>query len=79
MRSPHKRTAEGGTPGGSEIKRSADEVEHPSDNESPGPKQDRKPFIDKHGHLHSEAILRNWSPAAIRALGIRRLRPRARR
>jgi hypothetical protein len=30
-------------------------------------------LIDKHGHLHSEAIFRNWSPAAIKALGIRRV------
>jgi hypothetical protein len=30
-------------------------------------------LIDKHGHIHSEAILKNWSPAAIRALEIRRI------
>lgn len=30
-------------------------------------------LIDKHGHLHSEAIFKNWSPAAIKALGIRRI------
>jgi hypothetical protein len=29
-------------------------------------------LVDKYGHPHSEAVLRNWSPAAIRALGIRR-------
>jgi hypothetical protein len=31
------------------------------------------PLIDRHGHLHSEAVLRNWSPAALTALGVRRL------
>jgi hypothetical protein len=30
-------------------------------------------LIDKHGHVHSEAIFRNWTPAAIKALGIRRI------
>jgi hypothetical protein len=30
-------------------------------------------LVDRHGHLHSEAIFKNWSPAAIRALGIRRV------
>jgi hypothetical protein len=28
-------------------------------------------FVDRFGHHHSEAILKNWSPAAIKALGIR--------
>jgi len=30
-------------------------------------------LIDKYGHLHTEAIFLNWSPAAIRALGIHRV------
>jgi hypothetical protein len=30
-------------------------------------------LVDKHGHLHSEHIFQHWSPAAIRALGIRRV------
>lgn len=30
-------------------------------------------LVDRHGHEHSEAIFRNWTPAAIRALGIRRV------
>jgi hypothetical protein len=30
-------------------------------------------LIDKYGHVHGEAIFRNWSPAAIKALGIRRV------
>jgi hypothetical protein len=30
-------------------------------------------FIDRHGHLHTEAVLHNWSEAALRALGIRRV------
>lgn len=30
-------------------------------------------WLDKYGHLHSGAIFKNWSPAAIRALGIHRV------
>lgn len=30
-------------------------------------------LIDEYGHRHSEAVFRNWSPAAIKALGIRRV------
>jgi hypothetical protein len=30
-------------------------------------------LIDKYGHVHSEAVLRNWTPAAVKALGIHRL------
>jgi hypothetical protein len=30
-------------------------------------------LIDKHGHVHSEEIFRNWSPVAIKALGIHRV------
>ena len=30
-------------------------------------------LVDRYGHLHSEAIFRNWSPAAIKALGVRRI------
>jgi hypothetical protein len=30
-------------------------------------------LIDRYGHEHSEAILRNWTPAAIKAMGIRRV------
>lgn len=30
-------------------------------------------LIDRYGHEHSEAIFSNWTPAAIRALGIRRV------
>jgi hypothetical protein len=30
-------------------------------------------LIDKCGHEHSEAIFRNWTPAAIKAMGIRRV------
>lgn len=29
-------------------------------------------LVDRFGNVHSEAILRNWSPATIRAMGIRR-------
>jgi hypothetical protein len=28
--------------------------------------------VDRFGHLHSESIFKNWSAAAIKALGIRR-------
>jgi hypothetical protein len=30
-------------------------------------------LIDNCGHEHSEAIFRNWTPAAIKAMGIRRV------
>jgi hypothetical protein len=32
-------------------------------------------FVDKYGRFHSEAILKNWSPQALHALGVRRLEP----
>jgi hypothetical protein len=34
---------------------------------------DERPLVDRHGHRYRETILRNWSPAALKALGIRRL------
>jgi|GEM_PF-5844977 hypothetical protein len=30
-------------------------------------------LTDRYGHVHSEAVLRHWSPAAIRALGVHRI------
>jgi hypothetical protein len=30
-------------------------------------------LVDQYGHEHSEAIFKNWSPKAIRALGIHRI------
>jgi hypothetical protein len=30
-------------------------------------------LIDRYGHLHSEAVLRNWHPTVIKSLGIRRI------
>ncbi len=33
------------------------------------------PYIDKHGHAHTEAVLRHWSPAVLKALGVRRIKP----
>lgn len=30
-----------------------------------------KPLIDRHGHRHSEAVLTNWSRAALQALDVR--------
>jgi hypothetical protein len=35
------------------------------------PTENSQGFIDRYGHRHSDAVLRNWSPAAIRAMGIR--------
>jgi len=37
------------------------------------PKTDTRPLVDRHGHRHSETLLRNWSLGAIRALGIKRV------
>ena len=31
-------------------------------------------IVDRYGHVHSEAVFKNWSPAAIEALGIHRLK-----
>ncbi len=33
-----------------------------------------QPLIDKHGHAHSEAVLRHWSPAVLKAMGVRRIK-----
>jgi hypothetical protein len=33
--------------------------------------QDERPLIDKHGRRYSQAVLRHWSPALIKALDIR--------
>jgi len=30
-------------------------------------------LVDRYGHEHSEAIFLNWSPKALRALGVRRV------
>jgi hypothetical protein len=30
-------------------------------------------LVDRYGHVHSEAVLTHWSPAALKALGIRRV------
>jgi hypothetical protein len=30
-------------------------------------------LIDRYGHVHSEAVLNNWSPKALKALGIHRI------
>jgi hypothetical protein len=40
-----------------------------TDKSKPKPGQ----LVDRYGHVHSEAIFRNWSPAAIKALGVRRI------
>jgi hypothetical protein len=42
------------------------DLEHP---------QQLGPLVDKYGKRHSEAVFKNWSPAAIKALGIRRVEP----
>ena len=36
-------------------------------------KAQRGRLVDRYGHEHSEAIFENWTPAAIRALGIHRV------
>jgi hypothetical protein len=30
-------------------------------------------LIDRYGHVHSEAVLTNWSPQALKALGVHRV------
>ena len=34
-----------------------------------------QPFQDRYGHPHTEAVLRHWSPAILKVLGIRRVEP----
>jgi hypothetical protein len=34
-----------------------------------------KSYVDKYGHPHSEAVVRHWHPKALKALGVRRVRP----
>lgn len=34
-----------------------------------------QPFVDRYGHRHGAGIFDHWSPAVIRALGIRRIKP----
>jgi hypothetical protein len=36
-----------------------------------GASQDR-PLTDKHGHRHSEHVLKNWSPRMLEIMGVRR-------
>jgi hypothetical protein len=67
MRSPHKRTAEGGIPGGSEDV-SAAAVDTLSDIQSP-PQEQERPLIDRYGNRHAESVLINWSPQILRILG----------
>jgi hypothetical protein len=51
------------------------EIDHAVEQISLTNKPEPRPgLVDKWGHPHSEAIFRNWSPAAIRALGIRRIK-----
>jgi hypothetical protein len=74
MRPPNNEKPTAGDRGLSEDV-SAAAVEPLRDNESPDPKQGHKPLIDKFGHAHSESVLRDWSPAMLRIMGIRRARP----
>jgi hypothetical protein len=46
------------------IARSAPQFNPPAD-------QTERRFIDRYGRTHSDAILRNWSTAAQKAMGIR--------
>ena len=34
-----------------------------------------RPYIDRYGHRHSAAVFENWSPAVLKALGVRRIKP----
>lgn len=36
--------------------------------------QDRGQLVDRWGHVHSEAVLTNWSPAALAACGVHRVK-----
>ena len=77
MRSPHSRKASDGDPKPfDKAVRSAAE-EHPLINH-------RRPeaqveFVDRYGHKHSEEIFKNWSPAGLRFMEIRKVERRSRR
>ena len=47
----------------------------PDNKDTTAEKQAKKPLIDRHGHRHSEAVLHNWSPAILKAMGVRRIKP----
>ena len=57
-----------GEPCGNEDQ--AGEPISPTDNPSPDLPQ---PFVDRFGHRHSAAILKNWSAAALRVMQVRRV------
>jgi hypothetical protein len=59
------RAGRGGLQGGGDREKLISSTNNPS------PRQGQ--FVDRFGHVHSSAIFKNWSPAAIKAMGIRRL------
>ena len=38
-----------------------------------------QPLIDKYGHRHTAAVLRHWSPAILKAMGVHYIEPIRRR
>jgi hypothetical protein len=47
-------------------------ISDPPKNKRKKPKARPEPLVDRYGHPHSESVFLNWTPAAIKALGIRR-------
>jgi hypothetical protein len=47
--------------------------DHRNDASSNRPAPVRGQLVDRYGHVHSEAVLINWSSQALKVLGIRRV------
>ena len=56
-------------------RRKTDQVGRQIDPENSTDADPPQPLIDRHGHRHTEAVLRHWSPAILKVLGIRRVEP----
>ena len=71
MAPPHRRSPALATPGLWDDLARSGSISLP--NNIAGLEAQRGRLIDRYGHEHSEAIFSNWTPAAIRALGVRRV------
>jgi hypothetical protein len=51
----------------------AAEAQHNEDTSSNRSTLVKGQLVDRYGHVHSEAVLTNWSPQALKVLGIHRI------
>ena len=56
-------------------RRKLDRAGHQIDLENSTYSDPPQPLIDRHGHRHTEAVLRHWSPAVLKAMGVLRVKP----